>query len=73
MASYFEAFDILLAPATACPAFPLRNPPAQIGGRADRGSCCDDTGAAAGVLVFGAFGRDDLVLRLCHGIENTDR
>jgi len=32
-----------------------------------------DGAPPCGVLVFGAFGRDDLVLRLCHGIENTDR
>lgn len=31
--TYFEAFDVLLAPAAACPPFPLRRPPALIDGR----------------------------------------
>ncbi|WP_207461628.1 amidase [Azospirillum sp. SYSU D00513] len=30
---FFDEHDLLLAPATACPAFPLRQPPAVIGGR----------------------------------------
>ncbi len=32
--TYFETFDVLLAPATACPPFPLRRPPAMIAGQA---------------------------------------
>lgn len=40
IASAFRAFmaerDLLVVPATACPAFPLRRPPARIGGKAVR-------------------------------------
>jgi Asp-tRNA(Asn)/Glu-tRNA(Gln) amidotransferase A subunit family amidase len=92
--TYFEAFDILLAPATACPAFPLRSPPSLIDGHsvpenwigfspfnmyANLTGCPVATVPAPhsgsdlplGVLVFGAFGRDDLVLRLCHLLETA--
>jgi Asp-tRNA(Asn)/Glu-tRNA(Gln) amidotransferase A subunit family amidase len=93
--AYFESFDILVAPATACPAFPLRAPPAQIDGRpvpenwigfSPFNMYANLTGGPVatapvraagssslprGVLVFAAFGRDDLVLRLCHRIGGS--
>lgn len=93
--TYFESFDILLAPVTACPAFPLRMPPAVIDGRSVPENWigfspfnmyanltggpvatlpvwpAEENGLPLGVLVFSAFGRDDLVLRLCHGAETS--
>lgn len=33
VADFFEEFDLLVTPATACPAFPLREPPTRIGDR----------------------------------------
>lgn len=93
-ATYFETFDILLAPATACPSFPLRRPPALIAGRAvpqdwtgysPFNMYANLTGGPVanlparvpqgalpvGVLIFGAFGDDCRLLRLCHEIEQT--
>ena len=91
--TYFESFDILLAPATACPAFPLRSPPAWIDGHSAPQNWIGfspfnmyanltggplatmpvwppgDKGLPRGVLIFSAFGRDDLVLMLCHSVE----
>ncbi|MBZ9994257.1 amidase [Mesorhizobium sp. BH1-1-4] len=91
--TYFESFDILLAPATACRAFPLRTPPAVIDGcsvpedwtgfspfnmyaNLTGGPVAtlpvwspEDGGLPVGVLFFGAFGRDDVVLQLCHSVE----
>jgi amidase len=33
MTSFFDRYDVLVSPATGCTAFPLREPPARIGGR----------------------------------------
>ncbi len=82
---FFETFDLLLAPAQACPAFQLRQPPTVIddkpvpadwtgftpfnmyGNLTGNPVATVPTGRAGhlplGVLIFGAYGADALVLQ----------